>query len=113
VHGRRWLGHAIGNRYGPGLGAVGDARGQPKYRQLGQRLDTDLVRHECDVVFRLGRLVGQQSGERFAVNGFVDGERDLHVDLHGFHRKCDSVRDGFRDLAGTFRQIERRPQHDH
>ena len=49
---------------------------------LRRQLDPDLVLHQCDRLYRLRRLVGQQGGQRHPVDGRAHEQCDLHPDLY-------------------------------
>jgi len=63
------------------VGACGQHQCQPEHACRGCQLDPDVVFRQCDRLYGLRRLVGQQGDRRHTVDGCAHEQRDLHADL--------------------------------
>ncbi len=76
-----------------------------------RQLDRDLVRHQCDLLHRLRRLVGDQGHQRLAIHRSPDRQLNLRTYLHRYRRQRDAIRDGLGNIARTDDHLYGEPQH--
>ena len=89
------------------VGAHGQSQRGSEHGRLRRQLNPDLVLHQCDRLYRLRRLVGQQGDQRHPVDGRAHEQCDLHPDLYRPRRQCGPVHDGFRQGTAPHRDPQR------
>ena len=110
VHGFRPQRDSVGDGVRDVVGTHGQHQCRAEHDRLGRQLDADVVLHQCDRLYRLRRLVGQQGDQRDPVNRRAHEQCDLHIDLSRPRGQCGAVHDGFRQGAAPHRQPERRSE---
>ena len=85
---------AVRNRLGQAGSAHCHAERGPERREERRQRDADLVLDQCDLVQRLGRLVGNQERDWIPVHGRPHQHVRLHADLHRHRRQRRADRDG-------------------
>ncbi len=111
MYGCRWERFAISNRVRIAAPADHYLDCEPEHDHRWQQRDARLVFHERDRVYRLGRLVRQQSDQRLSNDGCAHGQCDLHTDLYRRRGQCDTVSDRLGDPTDTCGHVDCNSQH--
>jgi hypothetical protein len=102
---------AIGNGRRKIGRAIGQSGRQPKYDRKRRCFDAEVDNRQCIYLYGLGRLVRQQSNERFAVLDGPHGQLDLYLKLHWWRRQRVAVSDSYIHRIATHCHPERESRH--